>query len=986
MIQPFRTQIGGLVERWNAIRFTFDGRALIGFKGDTLASALLANGIFLVGRSVKYHRPRGILAAGSEEPNALVRIVRGHGRDTPNLRATQIEIYEGLAAVSQNNFPSLAFDLGAIARLGEKFLLAGFYYKTFMPSLVAWKKLFEPAIRHAAGLGRAPIGEDPDQYANRYAHCDVLIIGAGPAGLAAARAAAATGVRVILCDEQAQMGGSLLADSDTDIEGRPARDWVASLLRDLYRHENIILLPRTTAFGYYADNFVALAERRTDHQSASSYPRERLWQVRAKEVVLATGAIERPLVFPNNDRPGIMLADAARVYLNRYAVRPGTTAIVLAAHDSGYRAALDLHAAGIPIALIADPRETTYNPWVQRAQKAGIRVAAGTEPVNTFGHLRVHTLQTRHGASGTIETHHADLILMAGGWTPTVHLFSQSRGRLRFDEQLGAHVPDISVQRERSAGACRGLFDLNATLEDGHRAGAEAATTSGAASWSHATIPTTIIPIMTGTAALPITGRHAFVDFQNDVTISDIQLALREGFRSVEHVKRYTATGMATDQGKLSNVNTLAVMAQATNRAVADLGLTSFRPPYTPVTFGTLAGLSRGALFDPIRTTPLHTQEAAEGAMFENIGAWKRARYFPKPGEDLHTAVIRECRTVRETVGLFDASTLGKIDVSGPDAALFLDRLYATPLRNLSPGKSRYSIMLTEAGFVMDDGIVARLSETNFHVTTTTGGAARVLAHMEDYLQTEWPWMQVWLTSITEQFAVIALQGPRARDVLQPFLNAIDLASLPHMGVRDFRLCGIPVRLFRVSFTGEIGFEINIPADDGPIVWAQLREAVAGQGGCAYGMETMHVLRAEKGFFIVGQETDGTVIPDDLGFGALGHAKLDFVGKRSLALPHMRAPGRLRLVGLLTEDGTTKLEEGAQITAEARPPPGTKSLGHVTSSYTSAALGRPIALALLANGRTRIGETLNIPMPTGSVVVHVVSPVFIDPEGTRAYG
>ena len=986
MTQPLRTQTGGLIERWNPVRFTFDGRPFTGFKGDTLASALLANGISLVGRSFKYHRPRGILAAGSEEPNALVRIIRGDGRDTPNLRATQIEIFAGLAAVSQNNFPSLACDFGAAASLAGKFLPAGFYYKTFMPSLGAWRNLFEPAIRRAAGLGRAPMGEDPDQYASRYAHCDVLVIGAGPAGLAAARAAATTGARVILCDEQAQMGRALLAETDTDIAGQPARDWAGSVLRDLHQRDHVTLLPRTTAFGYYADNFLALAERRTDHCADPTGPRERLWQVRAKEVVLATGAIERPLVFPNNDRPGIMLADAARIYLNRYAVRAGTTAIVLASHDSGYRAALDLQAGGVRIALIADPRDITDNPWAQRALEAGIRVEAATVPMNTYGHLRVHTLRTRHRGTGIVATHHADLILMAGGWTPTVHLFSQSRGRLRFDAALGAHVPDISVQHERSAGAARGLFDLATALADGHHAGEQAANAVGFTGRVHAPIATRTLPRMVGTDFAPIHAPHAFVDFQNDVTVSDIALALREGFRGVEHVKRYTTTGMATDQGKLSNINTLAIMAQASNRTIADLGVTSFRPPYTPVTFGTLAGFSRGDLFDPIRTTPLHALAAAEGAIFENVGSWHRAHYFLQPGENRHAAVLREAATVRASVGLFDASTLGKIDVSGPDAAVFLDRIYATTLGNLSPGKSRYAIMLTEAGFVMDDGIVARLGEQKFHVTTTTGGAARVLAHMEDYRQTEWPWMQVWLTSITEQFAVIAIQGPRARDVLQPFLIDTDLATIPPMGVRETFLGGIPIRLFRVSFTGELGYEINIPADDAPAIWTQLRTAVAAQGGCVYGTEAMHVLRAEKGFFIVGQETDGTVIPDDLGFSALGRAKADFVGKRSLALPDMRAANRLQLVGLLTQNGITKLEEGAQITAEANPPPRTKSLGHVTSSYDSPGLGRPIALALLANGRARMGEQLNVPMPTGPVAVRVVASVFIDPEGTRAHG
>lgn len=959
---------------------------MVGFVGDTLASALLANGVSLVGRSLKYHRPRGILSAGVEEPNALVRILRDDGRDTPNLRATQVELYEGLRAISQNNFPSLGFDLGAAVGLVQTLLPAGFYYKTFMPSLGAWHRLFEPAIRRAAGLGRAPTAPDPDRYANRYAHCDILIIGAGPAGLAAARAAASSGARVILCDEQARMGGSLLSETDVRVEGKAARDWVEATLCELHNNNRVTILPRTTAFGYFADNFLALAERLTDHLAVPypDRPRERLWQVRAREVVIAAGAIERPIVFPGNDRPGIMLADAARTYLNRYAARPGTNAVVLATHDSGYRAALDLQAGGVHVHVIVDPRPATDNYWVERARAAGIRVQPNTIPIGTSGYLRVHSLNTSF--DGRTETHHADLVLMAGGWTPSVHLFSQSRGRLRYDSELGCHLPDISVQRERSAGACRGVFSLADALRDGERAGEAAAVAAGLSSHKRRAITADATPVMSGNPAYFKQDSHAFVDFQNDVTSNDIALALREGFQSVEHVKRYTTTGMATDQGKLSNLNTLGIIAEQSSKAIADLGLTTFRQPYTPVTFGTLAGLSRGDLFDPVRVTPIHEQAVTDGAMFEDVGTWKRAHYFPRGSEVRHDAVARECRTVRKIAGIFDASTLGKIDVTGPDAGVFLDRIYATTLRNLTPGTCRYAIMLTEAGCVMDDGIVARLSDNSFHVTTTTGGAARVLAHMEDYRQTEWPSMKVWLTSTTEHFSVIAIQGPHARAILQPFLDDIDLQAFPHMAVREGHLRGVPVRLFRVSFTGELGYEVNIPADYAQAAWVLLREAVTANGGCPYGTEAMHLLRAEKGFFIVGQETDGTVIPDDLGYGNLGRTKVDFVGKRSLTLPDMRAAGRLQLVGLLTEDAMTKLEEGAQITTQSAPPKGTRAQGHVTSAYHSGALGRPIALALLANGRARMGEQLFVPMPTGAVPVRVVSPVFVDPEGKRLNG
>jgi len=985
MTGDFRLRGHGMVEPWNPIRFTFDGRQYQGCKGDTLASALLANGVHLVGRSFKYHRPRGILSAGAEEPNALVRVIRDRGRETPNLRATQVEIYDGLRAESQNRWPSLRHDFAAVADLAAPLLPAGFYYKTFMPSLAAWRDWFEPLIRRAAGLGRVPPTEDADRYANRFAHCDVLVVGGGPAGLAAAREAAASGAWVILCDEQPRLGGTLRAEPEARVEGMAARDWVDAAISELAAIARVTLLPRTQAFGYFADNFLALAERCTDHLATpqAGRPRERLWQVRAREVVLATGAIERPLVFPGNDRPGVMLAGAALDYLLRYGVAVGRQVAVVTAHDSAYRAALALHGAGVSVPVIADLRTGEPNAWAVRVRAAGIRVEAGAVPVGSDGRLRVHGVRLRL-LDGTAESVSCDTLLMSGGWTPSVHLFSQSRGRLRFDAALECHVPDVSVQQERSAGACRGVFNLADVLADGARAGAEAAREAGRTSRVIAPLGVTGAQEMRGGPVSPIPAKgRAFIDFQNDVTAKDIALAAREGYRSVEHAKRYTTAGMATDQGKLGNVNMIAALAQATAQAPADVGLTTYRAPYTPVTFGTLAGMARDALFDPVRTTPLHDAATAAGAVFEDVGAWKRAWYLPRGGEDRHAAVARECAMVRSSVGVFDASTLGKIDVSGPDAAEFLDRIYATTLKNLPVGKCRYALMLTEAGFVMDDGIVARLGDGRFHVTTTTGGAARVLAHMEDYRQTEWPDLRVWLTSTTEQWAVIAVQGPRARDVLTPLVRDIDLAMLPFMAVRDGRLLDAPLRLFRVSFTGELGYEVNVPANRARAIFDVIMDRAQEFGGALYGTEAMHVLRAEKGFVIVGQETDGTVSLDDLGFGVMGRSKRDFVGKRSLSLPDMRAPGRLQLVGLLPE---RILEEGAQITSVANPPPGTRALGHVTSAYHSPALGRPIALALLADGRARHGETLFVPMPGGAIPVRVVPPVFVDPEAGRVHG
>jgi len=1013
---PFRTPSGGRIERSRPLRFTFDGTALTGFAGDTLASALLANGIHLVGRSFKYHRPRGIVSAGVEEPNALVTVDRGGGRETPNLRATQVELYEGLNAVSQNRWPSLRFDLGATADRLAPLLPAGFYYKTFMWPRGFWKRLYEPAIRASAGLGRAPKGPDPDRYLHRYAHCDVLVVGAGPAGLAAAGAAAETGLRVILCDEQPELGGSLLDRRDATIDDKVGESWIGETAEALHGR-SVRQLVRTTAFGYFADNFLGLVERLTDHLADPDprLPRERLWQVRAKEVVLATGAIERPLVFPDNDRPGIMLAGAASAYLNRYGVKAGMRVVIATSNDTAYRVALDLHGAGMVVAAIADLRANPDGEPIAAARATGIRILARTSVCGTVGRLRIRAadLGRVDGEGVRGERIACDLLLMSGGWTPSVHLFSQSRGRLRYNERLAAFVPGESVQQERSAGACRGTYGLAACVAEGRAAGEAAARAAlgghnsrgdatrgdAAASPPHRTGVHSSSDSNDGQgefepapASQPtgtVTSGRAFVDFQNDVTAKDIWLALREGFRSIEHVKRYTTAGMATDQGKTSNMNALGVAAGALAKTIPEVGLTTFRMPYTPVTFGAIAGAARGELFDPVRKTPIHDWAAGEGAVFEDVGLWKRARYFPRRGEDMHAAVARECRTVRTAVGVFDASTLGKIEVVGPDAAEFMNRLYTNAWTKLEPGRCRYGLMLSEAGFVMDDGVVGRLAPDRFHVTTTTGGAPRVLHHMEDFLQTEFMDLKVWLTSTTEQWAVIAVQGPKARAVVAPLTEGIDLspAAMPHMSVRSGQVAGVPARLFRVSFSGELGFEINVPSGHGRAVWEAVYAAGREHGITPYGTETMHVLRAEKGYVIVGQETDGTVIPSDLGLDwAVGKAKPDFVGKRSLARADMLDPSRKQLVGLFTDDPDAVLEEGAQIVADAAAPLPMPMLGHVTSSYRSITLDRSIALALIAGGARRKGERLFVPMPERTIPVTVVDPVFYDPKGARLNG
>ncbi|UPJ26344.1 sarcosine oxidase subunit alpha family protein [Bradyrhizobium sp. CW1] len=990
----FRLATGGRVDRSKPVRFTFDGKPYQGFVGDTLASALIANGVHLVGRSFKYHRPRGIMTASAEEPNALVGVGRDEAHYTPNLRATQVEIYEGLVAESQNRWPALAFDVGAVIEVLSAFLPAGFYYKTFMWPKAGWKHVYEPLIRRAAGLGRAPTTADSDRYTQVYAHCDVLVVGAGPAGIAAAIAAAQTGVRVILCDEQAEMGGSLLAETVAKIDGRAAADWCRAMLDELASLPNVTLMARTTAFGWYPHNFIGLNERVTDHLTeGGKLPRERLWQVRAQEIVLATGAIELPIVFPQNDRPGVMMAEAARTYVNRFGVLPGARAVVVTASDSAYRAAVDLQVAGVVIPAIADLRSSPSGYWVERAREKGIDVMPQTSLATTTGRLRVSSATLVSTDTGKPERRkvNCDLVLMSGGFAPSVHLFSQSRGQLKYDDGLQAYLPDVSMERERSVGACRGVYDLAAALNDGFSGGLAAAAQLGAdVSIAKSFLVEARSVASGGLIGAPTTGRkrkaRAWVDFQNDVTTNDITLAVREGFRGIEHVKRYTTIGMATDQGKTSNMNALQIVAGLRSISASQAGLTAFRPPYTPMTFGIFAGQSRGALFEPERRAPIHSWAEQTGAVFEDVGQWKRAHYFPKPGETMHDAVARECRATRQSVGIFDASTLGKIEIVGKDAATFMNRMYTNGWDKLEPGRLRYGVMLREDGFILDDGVIGRLAPDRFHVTTTTGGAARVLNMMEDYLQTEWPDLEVWLTSTTEQWAVIAVQGPNARKSLAPLVKGIDVSAeaMPHMSVREAWICGVPTRLFRVSFTGELGFEVNVPSGCALAVWESIMAEGQNYGITPYGTETMHVLRAEKGYIIVGQETDGTITPDDVGLSwAVGKAKRDFVGKRSLARAALTQDDRKQLVGLLTVDARTLLEEGAQVVADPNERIPMTMLGHVTSSYWSETLGRPIALALIRAGRSRAGTRLSVPTHAGAVEVDVVQPIFYDPKGVR---
>ena len=978
-------------------RFTFDGKSYTALEGDTVASALIANGIHLVGRSFKYHRPRGILSAGAEEPNALIDVARDSARKQPNVRATVQEVFDGMIVKSQNRFPSLAFDIGGVNNLMSPFFAAGFYYKTFMWPKAAWKHIYEPMIRRAAGLGVAPTEADPDHYASRYAHCDVLVAGAGVAGLSAALAAAEAGASVIICDEQADVGGALRYDSGVKIDGVDGYTWAQQTAAKLRAMDNVQVLTRTTAFGYYNHNFIALAERVTDHMAkpGRDLPRERLWQVRAKRVILANGSIERHMVFANNDRPGIMLASAARMYLNQYGVAVGAKVGVYTAHDSAYEAAFDLKRAGVAIAAIVDCRPQPGAAVLAEARSLGIEVLTGHAVIDTAGKLRVSSMSVVRNGGGSPRKIAIDALLVSAGWTPSVHLFSQSRGKVKFEPETERFLPGTYAQECLSVGACNGTDDLQQTIEESLAAGELMAQASGKQASGKISISAEQAFQWTGgmigaaEGAGPETSAKAFIDFQHDVCAKDIRLAVREGMHSIEHIKRFTTNGMASDQGKLSNMHGLAIAAEMLGKDIPQVGLTTFRAPYTPVTYGTLIAHSRGDLFDPARKTPLHQWEEAHGAVFEDVGNWKRAWFYPRAGETMHQAVARECKTARDVAGVFDASTLGKIEIVGPDAAEFMNLMYTNAWDTLKPGKCRYGIMTREDGFVYDDGVVGRLADDRFHVTTTTGGAPRVLHHMEDYLQTEFPHLKVWLTSVTEQWAVIAVQGPKAREIIAPLVEGIDISNeaFPHMSVAECTVMGVPARLFRVSFTGETGFEINVPADYGQSVLEAVWANAEPLGACVYGTETMHVLRAEKGYIIVGQDTDGTVTPDDAGLSwAVSKKKTDFVGIRGLKRPDLVKAGRKQLVGLVTKDPKLVLEEGAQIVANPNEPKPMTMLGHVTSSYWSENLGKSIAFALVADGRKRMGETLYVPMPDKTIAVEVVDMVFFDKEGGRING
>jgi sarcosine oxidase subunit alpha len=987
--QSFRLDRGGRIDRTRPLRFTFDERDYTGFAGDTLASALLANGVRLVGRSFKYHRPRGILSAGVEEPNALIELRRGARRE-PNTRATGVELYDGLTAASQNRWPSLRFDIGSMNGLLSPFIAAGFYYKTFMWPASFWEKLYEPLIRRAAGLGRAAHAEDPDHYEKAFAFCDVLVIGGGAAGLSAALAAGRAGARVILCDDDAALGGRLLCERRT-IGGDDASAWIERTIAELTSLPDVRLMRRTAVFGTYDHGTFGAVERVSDHLDVppAHQPRQRMWRIVARHAVLATGATERPIIFNDNDRPGIMLAGAVRAYVNRFAVLPGRTAVVFTTGDDGWHSVADLTAAGVTVAAVIDPRSEVDSAHSETARRAGARVFAGGAVVRTHGGTQLSAVSIAD-ASGRVARVACDLLAMSNGWNPNVQLACHLGHKPVWDEAISAFIPAALPPGMKAAGASAGRFSLAQALAEGSRAGAEAASACGFPTKPLLVPETEAERLRTAPVWRPRAAKgKAFVDFQNDVTDVDVELSWREGFRAVEHLKRYTTLGMATDQGKTANVAGLAIMAELTGRPIPEIGTTTFRPPYTGVAIGALAGHHRGKDFRPTRLAPSHGWAVGQGAVFVDAGQWLRAQYFPHAGEGgwLESA-SREMTAVRSAVGICDVSTLGKIDIQGPDAATLLDRVYANRFSNLAVGKARYGIMLREDGFVFDDGTTSRLGETHFVMTTTTNNAARVMQHLHFCHQVLWPELDLQMISVTEQWAQYAVAGPRSRDTLRGIVDAqhdISNQAFPYLTARAVTIGGgIPARLFRISFSGELGYELAVPAAYGEATARALMEAGAAFGITPYGTEALGALRIEKGH-VAGAELNGQTTAHDLGLGRMISAAKDFIGRAMAARPALTNPARRRFVGFKPVDASRRLRAGAHFVGIGKETRSEHDEGYLTSAAYSPHLKSWIGLGMLERGPDRIGERVvaTDPLRSESTEVEICHPAFVDPEGER---
>ena len=1000
MSKSLRVKTSKFIDETTRVSFKFNGSNYYGYKGDTLASALIANGIHLVGRSFKYHRPRGIMTAGSEEPNAIVQLNNNSARSEPNVRATEVEIYDGLEASSQNCWPSVNFDIGGINNFLSPLLPAGFYYKTFMWPASFWEK-YEYFIRKSAGLGKSPTEPDPDIYDHKYIHCDVLVIGGGISGIIAAKTAAKNGLDTLLIDEKPNLGGStIFQNSDHHkINNQTSSSWLEKEISEIESLENLQVKTRTSAAAFHGYNFVLARENLTDHLSLEDRKnkvRQRLLKIRAKKIITATGSLERPMIFNNNDRPGILLSSAVKKYVDFYGVACGTSNVLFTNNDSAYETALSLFKKGIQIKAIIDIRENATSKIIDEIESHGIKIYKSYTIVDTEGYKKINKISimqlSKDGQSvvGSKINLDCDCLGVSGGWTPAVHLFTQSGGKLKFREEDHVFVPNTYPSKQISIGSCNGEFELDEILKlvplqiknflDVEKTDYENLSVEVSKNLSKRNI--WLLP-----SDKVIGKTKPFVDFQNDATAKDIKLALREGFRSIEHVKRYTTTGMGTDQGKLGNMHALGIIAETAGVKMGELGTTTFRPPYTPLSFGTIVGRNVGEYFDIFRRTPMHDWHVKNNAEFENVGQWKRAWYYPINGENMHQAVQRESKAARESAGILDASTLGKIDIQGTDASEFLNRVYTNAWSKLEIGKCRYGLMLHEDGMVYDDGVTTRLDENHYIMTTTTGGAANVMGKLEDYLQTEWPELDVYLTSVTDHYATISVCGPNSKKIVSKVIPDLDFSdeSFPHMSFKNSKIGNIKCRVMRISFTGEHSYEINIQASFGKSVWEKCMEAGKEFNITPYGTETMHLLRAEKGFIIVGQDTDATMTPIDLQMDwIVSKKKYDFIGKRSLYRSDTIREDRKQLVGLLTDDPQIVLEEGAQIVEDVNKKP-IEMLGHVTSSYYSPNLNKSIALGVVRGGKNMMGKKLFIPMENKIISVTVADPVFLDKENKRLH-
>ena len=998
MTKNLRVKTSKFIDETYKISFKFNEKTYYGFKGDTLASALLANDIHLVGRSFKYHRPRGIMTAGSEEPNAIVQLHKNTSRTEPNVRATEIEIYDGLEASSQNCWPSVNFDIGGINNFLSPVLPAGFYYKTFMWPASFWEK-YEYFIRKSAGLGKSPTTPDPDIYEHRYIHCDVLIIGAGISGVMAAKVAAKNGFKTLLIDEKNYLGGeTIYQDSEHfKVNNQTSGSWLDKEINEIKKIKNLEIKTRTSVAAFHGYNFLLARENLTDHlpiEQRNGKTRQKLLKIRAKKVITATGSLERPLIFDNNDRPGILLSSAINKYASLFGVVCGEKNILFTNNDSAYETAANLFRKGISIEAIIDNREEIDSKLIKESEKNNIKIYKGYTIVDTYGYKRINKISimqlSKDGQKviGSKISIPCDCLGVSGGWTPSVHLFTQSGGKLKFRDDDQVFIPNTYPSDQISIGSCNGDFTLDEILSNISKTLKEFLGVNKTG-YENLEVQSSFNKSKRNIWLLPsdkIVGKtKSFVDFQNDATAKDIRLALREGFRSIEHVKRYTTTGMGTDQGKLGNMHALGIISEISGSKMGELGTTTFRPPYTPLTFGTIVGRNVGEYFDVYRKTPMHDWHVKNKAKFENVGQWKRAWYYPKNNESMHDAVQRESKAARDSAGILDASTLGKIDIQGTDASEFLNRVYTNAWSKLDIGKCRYGLMLNEDGMVYDDGVTTRLNENHYIMTTTTGGAATVLGKLEDYLQTEWPELDVYLTSVTDHYATISVCGPKSKKIISQVIPNLDLSddNFPHMSFKNTKINEIKCRVMRISFTGEQSYEINVQANYGKSVWEKCMKAGKEFNITPYGTETMHLLRAEKGFIIVGQDTDATMTPIDLQMNwIVSKKKYDFIGKRSLYRSDTMRDDRKQLVGLLTENPDEILEEGAQIVANFNKTP-VEMLGHVTSSYYSPNLKKSIALGFVRGGKNMMGQKLIIPMENKKINVTVADPVFLDKENKR---